>query len=56
MYMIVPVTTYNVTNQITCFKAAGESEVPVVPQGVVPNASLYKVCWMFICRNGHGKV
>ena len=43
MYKIVPMTTNNVSNQITCFRVPGHSESPVVPQGVVPNASLYKV-------------
>lgn len=43
MYKIVPMTTNNVTNQITCFKIEGASEAPVMPQGVLPNASLYVV-------------
>ena len=44
MYKIVPMTTDNVTNQITCFKVEGYPDAPVVPQGVLPNASLYQVC------------
>jgi hypothetical protein len=43
MYKIVPMTTQNVSNQTTCFKVEGLDGSPVVPQGVVPNASLYKV-------------
>ena len=43
LYKIVPVTNNTVTNQITCFKVEGERDSPVLPQGVLPNASLYKV-------------
>ena len=43
MYKIVPMTTDNVTNQITCFKVEGDPDAPVVPQGVLPNATLYQV-------------
>ena len=49
MFKIVPVTNSSVTNQITCFKVEGERGLPVVPQGVLPNASLYKVC--ICCTN-----
>lgn len=49
MYKIVPMTTNNVTNQITCFKVPGLSESPVLPQGVLPNSSLYKVQCMYSC-------
>ena len=44
MYKIVPVTTEAVANKITCFKIDGFKESPVVPQGVLPNVTLYKVC------------
>ncbi|CAI8034430.1 Counting factor associated protein D [Geodia barretti] len=42
MYKIVPVTTESVANKISCFKLGGFKGVPVVPQGVLPNATLYK--------------
>ena len=45
MYKIVPMTTNTVTNQITCFKLEGSNEGSVVPQGVLPNASLYEVSY-----------
>ena len=46
MYKIVPMTTNNFTNQITCFKVPGVPDSPVVAQGVVPNASLYQVWYV----------
>ena len=45
MYKIVPMTNDSVTNEITCFKIPGVSEAPVMPQGVLPNGSLYTVCF-----------
>ena len=50
MYKIVPMTTENVTNQITCFKVEGLHDAPIVPQGVLPNATLYQVCLYVYCK------
>ena len=49
MYKIVPVTTESAANKITCFKLGGFKGVPVVPQGILPNATLYKVCCVRMC-------
>ena len=36
-------TTESVVNKITCFRVEGLANAPVMPQGVLPNATLYKV-------------
>ncbi len=44
MYKIVYETTQNAANVKTCFVVPGGSGASVVPQGVVPNTTMYKVC------------
>jgi len=41
-YKIVPETTQNFTNRITCFKIPGMQGAAVMPQGVLPDISKYK--------------
>ena len=43
MYKIVPETTKDHANVMTCMKLPGISVAPIGPQGVLPNASLYNV-------------
>ena len=41
MFKIVPYTTQNFANQMTCFKVPGEKEAKVTAQGVLPDVSLF---------------
>lgn len=43
LYKIVPVTTNNTYNVITCFAVPGAKEQPVVPQVVLPDPKDYVV-------------
>ncbi len=43
MYKIVPETTKDFTNKMTCFKIPGVSGGEVLPQTILPNTSLYTV-------------
>ena len=43
MFKIVPYTTQNFVNKITCFKVPGSKDAKVTAQGVLPNVSLYNV-------------
>lgn len=42
-YKIVPETTQNFTNRITCFKIPGMQGGPVMPQGVLPDTTNFTV-------------
>ena len=42
-YKIVPETTQNFTNRITCFRIPGMKEGPVMPQGVLPDTTNFTV-------------
>ena len=42
-YKIVPETTQNFTNRVTCFKIPGMQGAAVMPQGVLPNITAYNV-------------
>jgi len=46
-YKIVPETTQNFTNRITCFKIPGMQGAAVMPQGVLPDISKYKVSVLY---------
>ena len=48
-YKIVPETTQNFTNQITCFKIPGMEGGPVMPQGVLPDVTNFTVSTL--CRS-----
>lgn len=43
MYTIVPETTQDFANRMTCFKVPGMEGGEVMPQTILPNASLYTV-------------
>ena len=43
MYKIVPETTKDFANKKTCFKVPGMNGAEVMPQTILPNASLYSV-------------
>ena len=43
MFKIVPETTQDYANRMTCFKIPGTSDGPVTAQGVLPDATQYKV-------------
>ena len=44
LFKIVYMSTEEVISKMTCFKIPGFNDAPVVPQGVLPNISLYEVC------------
>ena len=46
-YKIIPETTQNFTNRVTCFKIPGMQGAAVMPQGVLPNISNYKVSVLY---------
>ena len=41
MFKIVPETTQDFANRITCFNIPGSSDAPIAAQSLLPNASLY---------------
>ena len=43
MFKIVPYTTQNFANKMTCFKIPGQAEAKVTAQSVLPDSSLYTV-------------
>jgi len=43
MYKIVPETTKDFMNRKTCFKLPGQEGAEILPQTILPNASLYTV-------------
>ena len=47
MFKIVPETTQDFANRITCFNIPGSSDAPIAAQSLLPNASLYTVWFKF---------
>ena len=43
MFKIIPETTQDFANRITCFNIPGSSDSPITAQSLLPNASLYTV-------------
>ena len=43
MFKIVPYTTKQFANKLTCFKVPGQKDGKVTAQGVLPDPSLYSV-------------
>lgn len=43
MFKIVPETTQDFANRITCFNIPGSSDAPITAQSLLPNASFYTV-------------
>ncbi len=44
MFKIVPETTQDFVNRMTCFKIPGTEGATVTAQGILPDVSEYKVC------------